>query len=156
MAGLFSELYIDRFPKMLLEKDNILQFIPQRPPMVMVDALVEHSGEVSVSEFMILPDNIFVSKGFFQMPGMVENIAQTAALRMGYEQSLNDGPGEPSVGFIGEVKNLKVHFLPPVGSAIRTSIELLHIIFTASVIKGKVMYDGKVAAECEMKIFTQK
>ena len=124
--------------------------------MVMVDALVEHSGEVSVSEFMILPDNIFVSEGFLQMPGLVENIAQTAALRIGYEQSLSDTESEPSVGFIGEVKNLKVHFLPPDGSTIRTTIELLHTIFTASVIKGKVMCDGKVAAECEMKIFTQK
>ncbi|MBS1593012.1 MAG: 3-hydroxyacyl-ACP dehydratase [Bacteroidetes bacterium] len=136
------------------------QYIPQRHPIVMVDGLLEHEGDVSVSALTIAPDNIFVSDGHFQMPGMVENIAQTAALRMGYSHKLEAkqsgaAPAKPPVGFIGEVKNLKIHLLPPVGATIHTRIEVLHTIFTASVIRGEVLYDGQVAAECEMKIFTQ-
>jgi 3-hydroxyacyl-[acyl-carrier-protein] dehydratase len=64
-------------------------------------------------------------------------------------------PVKPPVGFIGEVKNLKIHFLPPVGIIINTKVEVLHTIFTASVIRGTVMLDGNIAAECEMKIFAQ-
>ncbi|MCW3125531.1 MAG: hydroxymyristoyl-ACP dehydratase [Bacteroidetes bacterium] len=144
---------------MLVTKENILRLIPQRPPIVMVDGLLEHSAEVSLSRLFIAEDNIFVTDGFFQMPGLVENIAQTAALRMGYDHMIhmdpNAEPAKPPVGFIGEVKNLKIHFLPPVGSTVNTKVELLHNIFTASVIKGYVMLDGNIAAECEMKIFAQ-
>jgi 3-hydroxyacyl-[acyl-carrier-protein] dehydratase len=131
---------------MLVTQENILRLIPQRPPIVMVDALLEHSPEVSLSQLHISEDNIFVADGLFQMPGMVENIAQTAALRMGYDHMINMDPSatepvKPPVGFIGEVKNLKIH--------------VLHTIFTASVIRGTVMLDGNIAAECEMKIFAQ-
>lgn len=145
---------------MLVTKENVLHLIPQRPPIVMVDGLLEHSDAESVSQLFIADDNIFVADGHFQMPGLVENIAQTAALRIGYshmlEASQNGGePAKPPVGFIGEVKNLKIRFLPPAGSTINTKVELLHTIFTASVIKGSVMHDGNIAAECEMKIFAQ-
>jgi 3-hydroxymyristoyl/3-hydroxydecanoyl-(acyl carrier protein) dehydratase len=144
---------------MLVTQENIHRFIPQRPPIVMVDALLEHSAEVSVSQFTIQQSNIFVADSFFQMPGMVENIAQTAALRAGYDHMIhmdaNAAAVEPPVGFIGEVKNLKIHFLPVAGSTITTKIELLHNIFTASVIKGYVLQDGQIAAECEMKIFAK-
>lgn len=145
---------------MLVSKEEVQQYIPQRPPIVMVDGLVEHEDDMSVSELTIALDNIFVSGGHFQMPGMVENIAQTAALRMGYSyrqeaKQTGAAPGKPPVGFIGEVKNLKIHLLPPAGATIRTHIEVLHTIFTASVIRGQVLYDGQIATECEMKIFTQ-
>jgi 3-hydroxymyristoyl/3-hydroxydecanoyl-(acyl carrier protein) dehydratase len=145
---------------MLIIKENVLQLIPQRPPIVMVDGLKEHAAESSVSVFNIAPDNIFVADGYFQMPGLIENIAQTVALRAGYEhmlriQSEAGAAIKPPVGFIGEVKNLLVNFLPPVGAQIETSIDLLHNIFTASVVKGTIMYEGKIAAECEMKVFVQ-
>jgi 3-hydroxymyristoyl/3-hydroxydecanoyl-(acyl carrier protein) dehydratase len=145
---------------MLVSKENVLQLIPQRPPIVMVDGLKDHAAESSVSVFLIAPDNIFVADGYFAMPGLIENIAQTVALRAGYEhmlsiQSEGGAAIKPPVGFIGEVKNLVVNFLPPVGVLIETRVDLLHNIFTASVVKGTVMYDGNIAAECEMKVFIQ-
>jgi len=145
---------------MLVQKENILQLIPQRPPIVMVDGLREHSAESSTSVFTITPDNIFVADSYFQMPGLIENIAQTVALRSGYEhmlriQSEGGAAITPPVGFIGEVKNLVIHFLPPAGARIETQVDLLHNIFTASVVKGTVTHDGKVSAECEMKVFVQ-
>jgi 3-hydroxyacyl-[acyl-carrier-protein] dehydratase len=145
---------------MLIDKENIIRLIPQRPPIVMVDGLKEHCTEYSVSVFYIAPDNIFVSSGHFQVLGLIENIAQTVALRAGYEymtriKSQGGNAFKPPVGFIGEIKNLVVHFLPSVGDMIETRVGLLHNIFTASVIKGTVIYDGLAAAECEMKVFVQ-
>ena len=145
---------------MLVSKENVLRLIPQRPPVVMVDGLKEHAVDSSVSVFQISPDNIFIIDGHFAMPGLIENIAQTVALRAGYEhmlliQSEGGAAIKPPVGFIGEVKNLIVNFLPPVGASIETRVDLLHNIFTASVVKGTVMCDGKIAAECEMKVFVQ-
>ena len=145
---------------MLVNKENVIQLIPQRPPIVMVDGLKEHSAEVSTSVFHIRPDNIFVADGHFQMPGLIENIAQTVALRAGYEhmlriQSEGGAAIKPPVGFIGEVKNLIVNFMPQVDTQIETRVELHHTIFTASVVKGTVVSGSKVAAECEMKVFVQ-
>ena len=145
---------------MLVTKETLFQFIPQRPPMVMVDGLKEHTAEISLSSFKIESDNIFISNGLLQMPGMIENIAQTAALRNGYDfmikmQTSEDKAPKPPVGFIGEVKNLIIHFLPAAGETLETKVTLLHNIFTASVVKGVVTYQGTIAAECEMKIFVQ-
>jgi predicted hotdog family 3-hydroxylacyl-ACP dehydratase len=145
---------------MLVSPDNIKLYIPQRAPMIMVDALIEHNAESSVSSFAILPDNIFVIEGTFQPAGMTENIAQTAALRSGYDFALQQLSSDaeapkPPVGFIGEVKNLHIHYLPPVGSVINTTVTVLHTVFSASIVNGKVMYGDTLAAECEMKIFIQ-
>jgi predicted hotdog family 3-hydroxylacyl-ACP dehydratase len=145
---------------MLVTKENIFQLIPQRPPIVMVDSLREHSETSSVSEFKIEIDNIFVADGHLQMPGLVENIAQTVALRSGYQhmlkvQAANGEAIKPPVGFIGEVKNLQITTLPPVGAVLETRIEQLHNIFTASVVKGTVSLNGDTCAECEMKVFVQ-
>ncbi len=145
---------------MLITRENVIQLIPQRPPIIMVHGLKGHTAESSVSVLSIDADNIFVSEGYFQMPGLVENIAQTVALSAGYDhmlriQSEGGAAIKPPVGFIGEVKNLIINFLPPVGAQIETHVELLHTIFTASVVRGTVFCDGRTAAECEMKVFVQ-
>ena len=145
---------------MLVTQEDIFSLIPQRPPIVMVDGLLEHSAEASTSVFHIAPDNIFVAEGAFQMPGLVENIAQTVALRAGYEHmvQLKAAGGaaiKAPVGFIGEIKNLQIHFLPAASSDLETRVQLLHKIFGASVVNGQVICDGKVAAECEMKLFVK-
>ena len=145
---------------LLVNKETVLKLIPLRSPIVMVDGLKEHAAESSVSVLHIAADNIFVADGHFQMPGLIENIAQTVALRAGYEHMLRiqaEGGAaiKPPVGFIGEVKNLIIHFLPPVDAMIETRVDLLHNIFTASVVKGTVTYNGEIAAECEMKVFVQ-
>jgi hypothetical protein len=145
---------------MLVNKQNVLQLIPQRPPIVMVGGLKEHSIEYSISVLDIETTNVFIADGYFQVPGLIENIAQTIALRAGYEymrdiQSQGGAAIVPPVGFIGEVKNLIINFLPPVGSTIETRVDMLHTIFTASVMQGTVIHNGKIAAECEMKVFMQ-
>ena len=145
---------------MLVDKDAIFQFIPQRPPIVMVGTLVEHTAEYSISQFEIKTDNIFVQNGAFQTSGMLENIAQTAALRAGYGfmeqlQTTGEKPEnvKPPIGFIGEVKNLTIHFLPKVGEVLTTKVTLVHQVFNSSIIKGTVMVNGETATDCEMKIF---
>ncbi|MFN8308553.1 MAG: 3-hydroxyacyl-ACP dehydratase [Chitinophagales bacterium] len=143
---------------MLVGKHEIAALIPQRPPIVMVDSLEEHEALFSVSSFHIMADNIFVEEGFLQMPGLVENIAQTCALRSGYEfrQKLSANPGtemKPPVGFIGEVKNLELFQLPAVGNTLQTRIEILHTVFSASIIKGEIFVKDQCMASCEMKIF---
>ncbi len=56
--------------------------IPQKPPMVMVDRIVEINDMTTVTAFLIRADNVFVDNGLFREPGLIENIAQSAAAGM--------------------------------------------------------------------------
>ena len=70
--------------------DDILQFIPQRHPFVMVDELLYADEEKATANFTVTTENIFCEDGFFSEAGLLENIAQTVAAANGYnEQRVN-------------------------------------------------------------------
>lgn len=130
---------------------DILSYIPQRPPFVMVDRITA-SGEASTkSSFRIQADNIFVEEGKLKEPGLVENIAQTAAARAGFVALSENQPVK--LGFIGNIRNLQVYGYPDAGSEIETEITIVNQVFDVSVISGKVMCKDLLLAACEMKIF---
>ncbi|UCG27304.1 MAG: hydroxymyristoyl-ACP dehydratase, partial [Bacteroidales bacterium] len=80
---------------------DILNYIPQRHPMIMIDQIVDVTESGITTKFLIHPENIFYHNGYFREPGIVENIAQTAAARVGYvcERENRNIP----LGFIGAV-----------------------------------------------------
>jgi len=133
---------------------NIIDLIPQRPPMVMIDQLELCTIDITITNFTIKADNIFCKDGLFNEPGLIENIAQTAAARAGYIAKQKNE--EPVVGFIGSVKRLKINTLPKVGSQITTSVESLHDIGNVSIVKGIIKQNNEVIAECEMNIFLEE
>ncbi|MFZ1798669.1 MAG: 3-hydroxyacyl-ACP dehydratase, partial [Chitinophagaceae bacterium] len=101
---------------------DILKIIPQRPPFVLVDHLLfadENSAETS---FLIHPENILAENGYLSEAGLMENMAQTAAAKAGYEAFKKNRP--VARGFIASVKNFEVISLPAVGQEIRTSITI--------------------------------
>lgn len=139
---------------MLVEKTEIQNYIPQRQPMVMVNRLLANNETKSVSDLKIVEDNIFCKDGFFTEPGLIENMAQTAALRAGYEATKKSE--NVKVGFIGAVKNLKIHKLPAVGSTIETTITITNNIGNFTLVKGIVISKAEIMAESEMSIFTHE
>ena len=139
---------------MIVTKENIHALIPQGPPFVMIDTLVQ-SGEASTSASLVVrADNIFVEEGLFREAGIVEHIAQTAAARSGYEMQLANGPLR--TGYIGAVKNLEIFSLPQIGDELVTEIKIENRIFDITMISGKTHSNGKLVASCEMKIFINK
>jgi len=139
---------------MTQQDKNILQYIPQRPPFVMVDELLAFSENSSKTGFTVQQENILVMDGYLQEPGLLENIAQTAAAHAGAIAKKNNQPVK--VGYIGTVKNFTVKELPPVHSKIETTIILQNRVFDVSLVTGSVIYEGREIASCEMKIFIIK
>ena len=139
---------------MLVEKNVVLEFIPHRPPMVMVDGLLKYDENESTSILKLSKENIFCSNGYFTEPGLIENMAQTAALRAGFEAGLKNE--KVKVGFIGAVKNLKIHHLPEVDSSIETTIRITNNFGNIILVKAVVISEGKLMAESEMSIFTRE
>lgn len=140
--------------KMLVEGDDVVALIPQKAPIVMVDTLYECQPDKAIVGLTIRSDNIFCENGLFREPGIIEHIAQSAALKAGYEQHINNTP--PSVGYIGSLKNFTLQFLPSVGDQLVTTITVLHIVGDVVVLHGKVECEGRGVAECEMKVVEQK
>lgn len=139
---------------MILQGDQILEMIPQRPPIVMVDKLIAVEEGKTTTGLTISPENIFVQDGLFREPGIIEHIAQSAALGAGYA-CRSEGEEVP-IGFIGAIKNLTINFLPEVYSDLTTEITIEYQVMDATLIRGCVFFQGRLVAECEMKIFLKR
>lgn len=139
---------------MLARKNNITDFIPQREPVVMVDDLVEASDNHSVTQLEIRKDNIFVEDGRLTEPGLVENIAQTAAAQVGHQCAVKKIP--VPLGYIAAVKNLTISKLPVVNSRITTSIKIVNQVLDVTLAEGRVIDEkGEECCRCEMRIFVK-
>jgi len=139
---------------MMLKKSEVLNMIPQKPPMAMVDGLIAHDNTTTTSRLALDKQNIFCKNGFFHEPGLIENIAQTVALRAGYIAKKNNL--DPQLGFIGAVKRMHIFELPRDTDILHTKITLLNQLMNASFIKGEVYVGSKIMAKGEMTIFKQE
>ena len=132
---------------------DILPLIPQRPPFVMADTLVNAGDAGATTRFEVRAENMFVVNDRLTEPALIENIAQTAAARMGYLcRQRNE---EVPVGFIGAVQSLEIFKLPATGDLLTTTIVIKNQVFDVTVITGKITVNGEDIAQCEMKIFIQ-
>lgn len=138
---------------MLADRNDILNYIPQRQPMVMVHHLEEATDDYAVTEFSIEQGNPFIDKDRFIEPGMVENIAQTAAVHIGYQCAKKNIP--IPIGYIAAIKDLKVLSLPALNTSIRTSVKIVNKVLDITVVQGSVMQNGESLCSCEMRIFAK-
>jgi predicted hotdog family 3-hydroxylacyl-ACP dehydratase len=131
--------------------EDIVHLIPQKPPFVMVSKLLYVDETTTKSSFIISPDNVLVKDGVFQEAGLMENIAQTAALRSGYIANTENKPVE--VGYIGAIKDFEIFNLPKANDELITEVTIENQVFNVTVLLGKVWHNGDLLAQCEMKVF---
>lgn len=136
---------------MFIHTDDITAYIPQRAPIVMIGGILEVKENITRTGLQIAPDKLFVEEGVLKSPGLLENMAQTAAARVGYIAQQENAP--VPIGFIGGVKDFEVFEFPPAGSFIETTTEIVSQVFNATMVAAKVQLNGKVIAQCELKIF---
>ncbi|MFR9572337.1 MAG: hydroxymyristoyl-ACP dehydratase [Rikenellaceae bacterium] len=142
------------FEKAIIPADEITDFIPQRSPIVMVDEFFGVDGDLSLSGLTVAKDNIFCEEGVLSDCGVIEHIAQSAALRVGYIYK-SAGKDVP-LGFIGSVNKLKIYDLPKVGETLRTEIRVEQEVMNITLISAQSRVADKMVAECKMKIYLQE
>ena len=135
---------------MLSKGDQIKEFILQREPIVMVDALYNATETGCMTGLTILPDNLFCDGGFFTEPGLIEHIAQSASVFAGYNAKHKNKPAP--VGFIGEVKKYETFELPKVGDELITSIHILSEVMNITLLSAEIKAGSRIVAACQMKI----
>lgn len=129
---------------------DILTLLPQRPPMVMVDRLLHCDPVVTQTELTVREDNIMVDDGLMSACGLIENIAQTCAARMGYI-NLSNGK-EVRVGVIGALRDMEIHSLPKVGDKIETRIEVSDEVFGMTLAQAESRCGNTLLASGTIKI----
>jgi len=140
---------------MQLSEIDILDLIPQRPPLIMVDALTYYDPVVAKTVFTVPENHIFcTSDGRMEEAGLIENIAQTCAARMGYEEKTEKKQdSEIKIGYIGMIKSMEINRNPRIGEQLETTIVVVENFFHTSLVETKVESAGETIASCEMKIF---
>jgi predicted hotdog family 3-hydroxylacyl-ACP dehydratase len=134
--------------------EELLNYIPQRRPIVMVDAFYGVEEPYSVSGLTVHPDNIFVEHGQLNESGIIEHIAQSCALRVGYSCAQRRVP--VPLGYIAAVKNMAFHIFPAVGDALTTTVKIVQDVFDITLVSAEVKRKEEVVATGEMKIFLKK
>ncbi|MBR5700628.1 MAG: pseudouridylate synthase [Bacteroidales bacterium] len=125
--------------------------LPQQEPFVMVGSLVHFALDSSTTETLVAADNLFVEDGCFSAFGMMENIAQTCAARIGfYNKYILLRPVE--IGYIGAVREFEVFGLAEAGSVITTTVDVEEEIFGMTLARATVCCGEKVLATARIKL----
>lgn len=128
----------------------IKELIPQRPPFVMIDKMLSFDKNVTETQLEIRADNIFCKDGRLMAEGLIENMAQTCAARIGYVSlSKNEAV---KIGVIGSVSNYEVFRLPKVGEVIITSVEVIEELLQITLVNAVVKCGDETLAQATMKI----
>lgn len=132
---------------------DICKYIPQRSPIVMLDSFYGIVENSSRSALTILEDNIFVEDGHIIDSGIIEHIAQSGAMQIGY-MSISHGLPVP-LGFIGSVNKLSINRLPLVGETMMTTIVFEAQVGDITLIGATVRVGDEVIATGKMKVATK-
>lgn len=116
----------------------------------MVDDLINYSQTSAVSRLTIKKDNIFLIGESFNESGLIENMAQTAALHTGYEYMLK-GEVAPT-GYLGSIKKLEIWNLPKLDDCITTEVNILHEFAGVTLVDVSVFdVENRLIASGQMK-----
>jgi predicted hotdog family 3-hydroxylacyl-ACP dehydratase len=136
---------------MKFDEIDILDLLPQRPPFVMIDTLLHCDHNITKTAFRVQKDTVFCDDERLSESGLIENIAQTCAARMGYinKYVCND---TVKLGFIGAIRNQEIVRLPHVNEILTTQITVVEEVFQMTLVNACVRIEDELICSCEMKI----
>lgn len=130
---------------------DVHNVLPQQEPFVMIGKMTHFELCTSTTSTLIKEDNIFVDNGYFSASGMMENIAQTCASRIGFYNKYILHK-DVQVGFIGAVRNYEIRSLARVGQTITTKVDILEEVFGMTLATAQVSCGDEILALAEIKL----
>ena len=146
--------YKFRFQLPVYSGDAILELIPQREPMVMVDKFFGLDDRDSFAGLTVTTANLFCCDGVLCEEGIIEHFAQSAAARIGFlfVQNKKSVP----VGFIGAVSKFAVYSYPSVGSELWTVVSIVQEVGNITLVRVQSWVEDQLIAEGDLKIYLNK
>lgn len=107
----------------------IENFLPHRPPMLMVTKTPYLDAASVVTHFDITENCLFTTEnGYLSEVGLIENAAQTCSAITGqdfFEDDDLEGLGNKVVGYISTIKKIEIHLSPKIGETLITKASLV-------------------------------
>lgn len=143
---------------------DIRNYLPHRPPMLMVDTLQKLDTQIVETIFEIKADNVFVHGDRLVEAGLIENAAQTCAsiVAKGFfvDESDEIKKDVAVIGFISAIKTLKIHAMPKAGTTITSLATLVSKFvteeYTLCTMDCKTSCQGQLLLEGEINLFIQE
>ena len=130
---------------------SVAGLLPQQKPFVMVSELLSFSYERTVTRFHVQNDNVFIEDGRLVPEGLVENVAQTCAARIGFiNKYILRKP--VSVGYVCSVKEFRISRSPLIGETLETEVCLKGEYGDMLIVGATVKSGGETVAEGSMVI----
>lgn len=130
---------------------DIHELLPQREPFVMVGRLEHFDMTRTVTATTVTAGNPLADGDRLSAAGVLENIAQTCAARIGYVNKYILKRGI-QIGYIGAIRNLRLSRLPKTGETLTTAIETVEEIFGMTLVRATVNVGDETIARGDMKI----
>lgn len=127
--------------------DKILELIPHRPPMLLIDEIVQSGERSIVCRKTFRADEYFFQghyPGFPLVPGIIllESCCQAGAVLIAQTQP---GFAGSKVPVLTRVDNAKFKRMIRPGDCVTLEAEIVEVISQAIYLKGKVKLDGKTS-----------
>lgn len=129
---------------------RVAELIPQQAPFVMVDRLLAYSELSTRCALTVSADNLFAEKGTLRAAGLIEHIAQTCAVRLGFYNQYSNT--QPQIGYIGAIKDFSIKRLPKVGETVECEIRIEEEVFGVSLVSAQCFINGSEIAQGKLKI----
>ena len=124
--------------------------LPQREPFLLVDRLVRYDDREAETSFTVPAEHLLVEDGHLTASGILENMAQSSAARIGYQcKYILHVPVR--IGFIGAIRKFRVHRLPASGETLTTTIILREDVFGITLTDAVVRVGEEIIAEASLK-----
>lgn len=131
--------------------EKILAHIPQRPPFLMLDGLIDETQD-HVTTFKQLTGSEDWFKGHFPdnpvMPGvlMCEAVFQTGAYLMARRGEKTEGP---QTAVVTRIQSAKFKNMARPGDRLEIKVDFVEMLANAAFMKGKVTVEGKTILTIE-------
>lgn len=120
-----------------------MHYIPQREPFVFIDTIVEVQADSAVTAWIVPMDCPLIEDGRLSLAGLMENAAQTCAVRAGNK-----------IGYIGAVKQIQAARLPGIGERLQTEARVVQEVANICLMEVNSRIGEELIATTILKIAT--
>lgn len=137
----------------ITSKEILLQCIPQRDPIVMVDQLIQYSENQLIAGHLVKKDRLFTTNVLTE-PGLIEHMAQSVALHTGYSYFIKQE--NTPVGYIGSISQLVINRLPEINENITTYVKIIQEFGGITLVDIVSKVEEEIIASGQMKTVIAK
>ena len=116
----------------------------------MVDKVLSCNLSEAITQLIVCEDNIFLDDNRLSPAGMLENMAQSCAARMGCVNRMHNEAIK--IGFIGDIRDFTILRQPLCHDILRTRVQIIEEVFNLTLAFVTIYLGEEPIATARMKI----